>query len=121
MQLYASDRILFPSTCSVSALLMMVTLKRLASTGCTVIFTMYHSSTEVFGLFERICLLANGKMLFFGDTLACLKVCILHVHSVFYTLLLEISHMEDFIIKELGFLVCPINWIFLCVPHFELF
>lgn len=57
----------------VSALLMMVTLKRLASTGCTVIFTMYHSSTEVFGLFERICLLANGKMLFFGDTLACLK------------------------------------------------
>lgn len=57
----------------VSALLMMVTLKRLASTGCTVLFTMYHSSTEVFGLFERICLLANGKMLFFGDTLACLK------------------------------------------------
>eukprot|EP01018_Ginkgo_biloba_P012552 Gb_28881 [translate_table: standard] len=57
----------------VSALLMMVTLKKLASTGCTVIFTMYHSSTEVFGLFDRICLLANGKTLFFGETLACLQ------------------------------------------------
>ncbi|GJM97319.1 hypothetical protein PR202_ga14238 [Eleusine coracana subsp. coracana] len=33
---------------SVSALLLMVTLKKLASTGCTVIFTMYQSSTEHF-------------------------------------------------------------------------
>ncbi|KAH9317186.1 hypothetical protein KI387_018955, partial [Taxus chinensis] len=57
----------------VSALSMMVMLKKLASTGCTVIFTMYHSSTEVFGLFDRICLLANGKMLFFGETLCCLQ------------------------------------------------
>uniref|UniRef100_A0ACD5YMM7 Uncharacterized protein n=1 Tax=Avena sativa TaxID=4498 RepID=A0ACD5YMM7_AVESA len=57
---------------SVSALLLMVTLKKLASTGCTVIFTMYQSSTEVFGLFDRICLLSNGNTLFFGETLACL-------------------------------------------------
>ncbi|GLT65811.1 hypothetical protein SLA2020_382190 [Shorea laevis] len=35
---------------SVSALLMMVTLKKLASMGCTLIFTIYQSSTEVFGL-----------------------------------------------------------------------
>ncbi|KAM0883936.1 hypothetical protein ACQ4PT_031307 [Festuca glaucescens] len=59
---------------SVSALLLMVTLKKLASTGCTVIFTMYQSSTEVFGLFDRICLLSNGNTLFFGETLACLQV-----------------------------------------------
>lgn len=59
---------------SVSALLMMVTLKKLASTGCTIIFTMYQSSTEVFGLFDRICLLSNGNTLFFGETLACLQV-----------------------------------------------
>lgn len=58
---------------SVSALLLMVTLKKLASTGCTIIFTMYQSSTEVFGLFDRICLLSNGNTLFFGETLACLQ------------------------------------------------
>lgn len=53
---------------------MMVMLKKLACTGRTIIFTMYHSSTEVFGLFDSICLLANGKMLFFGETLSCLQV-----------------------------------------------
>ncbi|GKV08358.1 hypothetical protein SLEP1_g19998 [Rubroshorea leprosula] len=58
---------------SVSALLMMVTLKKLASTGCTLLFTIYQSSTEVFGLFDRICLLSNGNTLFFGETLACLQ------------------------------------------------
>ncbi|WOK93788.1 hypothetical protein Cni_G02489 [Canna indica] len=58
---------------SVSALLLMVTLKKLASTGCTIIFTMYQSSTKVFGLFDRICLLSNGNTLFFGETLACLQ------------------------------------------------
>ncbi|CAN6557035.1 unnamed protein product [Malus baccata var. baccata] len=58
---------------SVSALLMMVTLKKLASTGCTIVFTIYQSSTEVFGLFDRICLLSNGNTLFFGETLACLQ------------------------------------------------
>ncbi|KAK2370881.1 ABC transporter G family member [Trifolium repens] len=58
---------------SVSALLMMVTLRRLASTGCTLILTIYQSSTEVFGLFDRICLLSNGNTLFFGETLACLQ------------------------------------------------
>ncbi|KAL0390077.1 UNVERIFIED_CONTAM: ABC transporter G family member 3, partial [Sesamum calycinum] len=58
---------------SVSALLMMVTLKKLANTGCTLMFTIYQSSTEVFGLFDRICLLSNGNTLFFGETLACLQ------------------------------------------------
>lgn len=58
---------------SVSALLMMVTLKKLASTGCTLFFTINQSSTEVFGLFDRICLLSNGNTLFFGETLSCLQ------------------------------------------------
>ncbi|XP_022948819.1 ABC transporter G family member 3-like [Cucurbita moschata] len=58
---------------SVSTLLMMVTLKKLASTGCTLVFTINQSSTEVFGLFDRICLLSNGNTLFFGETLACLQ------------------------------------------------
>ncbi|KAH0886318.1 hypothetical protein HID58_062414 [Brassica napus] len=58
---------------SVSTLLMMVTLKKLASIGCTLVFTIYQSSTEVFGLFDRICLLSNGNTLFFGETLACLQ------------------------------------------------
>uniref|UniRef100_A0A0E0KLU7 ABC transporter domain-containing protein n=1 Tax=Oryza punctata TaxID=4537 RepID=A0A0E0KLU7_ORYPU len=48
-------------------------LYHLDSTGCTVIFTMYQSSTEVFGLFDRICLLSNGNTLFFGETLSCLQ------------------------------------------------
>ncbi|MFS7900034.1 hypothetical protein Hanom_Chr00s091563g01799211 [Helianthus anomalus] len=53
--------------------MMMVNLKKLANTGCTLIFTIYQSSTEVFGLFDRICLLSNGKTLFFGETLSCLQ------------------------------------------------
>jgi hypothetical protein len=61
----------------------MVTLKKLASTGCTVIFTMYQSSTEVFGLFDRICLLSNGNTLFFGETLACLQVSELFLYRDF--------------------------------------
>ncbi|KAE8677084.1 hypothetical protein F3Y22_tig00111543pilonHSYRG00030 [Hibiscus syriacus] len=51
----------------------MVTLKKLASTGCTLIFTIYQSSTEVFGLFDHICLFSNGNSLFFGETLAFLQ------------------------------------------------
>ncbi|KAE8688779.1 ABC transporter G family member 3 [Hibiscus syriacus] len=66
-----------PSEClladCVSALLMMVTLKKLTSTGCTLVFILNQSSTEVFGLFDRICLLSNGNTLFFGETLACLQ------------------------------------------------
>uniref|UniRef100_M1AVH1 ATP-binding cassette transporter n=1 Tax=Solanum tuberosum TaxID=4113 RepID=M1AVH1_SOLTU len=67
---------------SVSALLMMVTLKKLATSGCTLIFTICQSSTEVFGLFDRICLLSNGKTLFFGETLACLQVILLWYASL---------------------------------------
>ncbi|BBH05010.1 ABC-2 type transporter family protein [Prunus dulcis] len=48
---------------SVSALLMMVTLKKLASTE-------QHRSIWPF---DRICLLSNGNTLFFGETLACLQ------------------------------------------------
>lgn len=74
---------------SVSALLMMVTLRKLASTGCTLIFTLYQSSTEVFGLFDRICLLSNGNTLFFGETLACLQVI--------YTGLVDISYLFNIV------------------------
>jgi hypothetical protein len=63
--------------CSVFALLIMVTPKKLANTRCTIVFTMYQSNTKVFGPFDRICLLSNGKELFFGETLACLQVCLL--------------------------------------------
>lgn len=57
----------------------MVTLKKLASTGCTLLFSLNQSSTEVFGLFDRICLLSNGNTLFFGETLACLQVIYLYI------------------------------------------
>ena len=68
---------------------MMVTLKKLASTGCTLVFTINQSSTEVFGLFDRICLLSNGNTLFFGETLACLQVILMCIVRVFgYTIYL---------------------------------
>ncbi|KAE9461226.1 hypothetical protein C3L33_06829, partial [Rhododendron williamsianum] len=73
MRPHEGSRMLSSPFSSVSALLMMVTLKKLASTGCTLIFTINQSSTEVFGLFDRICLLSNGNTLFFGETLACLQ------------------------------------------------
>ncbi|KAJ8427873.1 hypothetical protein Cgig2_024883 [Carnegiea gigantea] len=74
---------------SVSALLMMVTLKKLASTGCTLIFTIYQSSTEVFGLFDRICLLSNGNTLFFGETLACLQILL--IEKFFFLVYLDLA------------------------------
>uniref|UniRef100_A0A0E0D9T6 ABC transporter domain-containing protein n=1 Tax=Oryza meridionalis TaxID=40149 RepID=A0A0E0D9T6_9ORYZ len=77
---------------SVSALLLMVTLKKLASTGCTVIFTMYQSSTEVFGLFDRICLLSNGNTLFFGETLSCLQDTKSETHARLQVTLVHFSN-----------------------------
>ena len=71
----------------------MVTLKKLASTGCTLIFTIYQSSTEVFGLFDRICLLSNGNTLFFGETLACLQVTNLNISLV--ELIAVFLHIPD--------------------------
>lgn len=103
---------------SVSALLMMVTLKKLATTGCTLIFTINQSSTEVFGLFDRICLLSNGNTLFFGETLSCLQVkltCSVStplLHSLLYLELVNQSHIA---LKNLKF-----DWFLSWVVYFLL-
>ncbi|KAJ0970308.1 hypothetical protein J5N97_023185 [Dioscorea zingiberensis] len=59
---------------SVSTILVMANLKKLAKSGCTIIITMCHSSTEVFGLYDRICLISNGSVLFFGQNVNCLQL-----------------------------------------------
>ncbi|EFJ28261.1 ATP-binding cassette transporter [Selaginella moellendorffii] len=59
---------------SVSAFLLVASLKKLASNGCTVVITTERTCTEVFHLLTTICLLSKGKAIFFGDTAACLEL-----------------------------------------------
>ncbi|KAJ7536292.1 hypothetical protein O6H91_12G063600 [Diphasiastrum complanatum] len=58
---------------NVSGFLVMGSLKKLASNGCTVILTTQQTSTDIFNLFDKICLLARGRTLFFGEISACLE------------------------------------------------
>lgn len=58
---------------SISATMVMLTLKRLSQTGCTVVLTIQNCNAEVFGLLDKTCLMANGKTVFFGEPLACLE------------------------------------------------
>lgn len=82
---------------SVSALTMMVTLKRLSQTGCTVIITIQNSGTESFSLLDRICLIAHGKTVFFGDIPACLE----HFSNAGFPCPLQ-QNPSDYIIKALN-------------------
>jgi ABC-type multidrug transport system ATPase subunit len=42
-------------------------MKKLASSGKTVIFTIHQPSSELFELFDKICLIAEGRCAFIGD------------------------------------------------------
>lgn len=108
---------------SVSALLMMVTLKKLASTGCTLVFTINQSSTEVFGLFDRICLLSNGNTLFFGETLACLQVilmCIVWVfrYKIYLSCMVPLKHFVGNHSFQISILVSVANISLFLMKHF---
>lgn len=58
---------------SISATMVMLTLKRLSQTGCTVVLTIQNCNAEVFRLLDKTCLMANGKTVFFGEPLGCLE------------------------------------------------
>ena len=74
MELLASPRLLFldePTSGldSAAAYHVMAHIARLArTTGTTVVAAIHQPSTEVFDLFNGLCLLANGRMVYFGPT-----------------------------------------------------
>lgn len=53
--------------CSASAFFVTQTLRALARDGRTVIASIHQPSSEVFELFDRLCLLSNGKTVYFGQ------------------------------------------------------
>jgi ABC-type multidrug transport system ATPase subunit len=55
------------SFCSASAFFVTQTLRALARDGRTVIASIHQPSSEVFELFDRLCLLSNGKTVYFGE------------------------------------------------------
>ena len=42
-------------------------MKRLAEKGKTIICTIHQPSSEIFGKFDRLCLLAEGRLAYIGD------------------------------------------------------
>ncbi|KAL2644818.1 hypothetical protein R1flu_012405 [Riccia fluitans] len=52
---------------SASAFFVITTLRNLARDGRTVIASIHQPSSEVFDLFDMLCLLSNGKTVFFGE------------------------------------------------------
>ena len=43
-------------------------LKDLAKKGKTVICTIHQPSSEIFGMFDRICLITEGRIAYIGET-----------------------------------------------------
>ncbi|KAL3698084.1 hypothetical protein R1sor_012160 [Riccia sorocarpa] len=52
---------------SASAFFVITTLKNLARDGRTIIASIHQPSSEVFDLFDMLCLLSNGKTVYFGE------------------------------------------------------
>ncbi|CAO2034103.1 unnamed protein product [Urochloa humidicola] len=79
MELLASPRLLFldePTSGldSAAAYHVMVHISRLVrTTGITVVTAVHQPSAEVFNLFNALCLLANGRMVYFGSILEAAK------------------------------------------------
>ena len=49
------------------ALSVVESMKTLASSGKTIICTIHQPSSEIFNKFDRLCLLAEGRLAFLGD------------------------------------------------------
>ncbi|XP_024526458.1 ABC transporter G family member 11 isoform X1 [Selaginella moellendorffii] len=56
-----------------SVLSLLIKLKGLARGGATVIMCTEHVSSQVYELLDDLCLLSNGKMVFFGDNIAAVE------------------------------------------------
>jgi ABC-type multidrug transport system ATPase subunit len=54
------------------------TLRALARDGRTVIASIHQPSSEVFELFDRLCLLSNGKTVYFGEASDAYEVSYYH-------------------------------------------
>lgn len=48
-------------------------MRVLASQGKTIICTIHQPSSEIFAMFDRLCLLAEGRLAYFGDSLAAIS------------------------------------------------
>ena len=49
------------------AVSIMETMKGLAQSGKTIICTIHQPSSEIYELFDKLCLLAEGRLAFIGD------------------------------------------------------
>jgi ABC-type multidrug transport system ATPase subunit len=55
-------------------------MKDLAKRGKTIISTIHQPSSEIFKMFDRICLMAEGKIAFIGDLFAANKFFRKYMH-----------------------------------------
>lgn len=53
------------------AMTIVETMQRLAQQGKTIICTIHQPSSEVFELFDRLCLMAEGRLAYLGDLKKC--------------------------------------------------
>ena len=49
------------------ALTVVESMKNIAEQGKTIICTIHQPSSEIFEMFDRLCLLAEGRLAYFGD------------------------------------------------------
>ena len=62
---------------SASAYHVITNLRNLARSGRTIVATIHQPSSEVFALFDKVCILTQGNMVYFGGAYVCVHV---HVH-----------------------------------------
>ena len=49
------------------------TMSQMASAGRTLLCTIHQPSAEIFGLFHQLILIADGRIVFIGDTMSALE------------------------------------------------
>jgi ABC-type multidrug transport system ATPase subunit len=52
---------------SFMALSIIESMKKLAKTGKTIVFTIHQPSSDLFEMFDKICFVTEGRLAFFGD------------------------------------------------------
>ena len=59
---------------SASAYHVITNLRNLARSGRTIVATIHQPSSEVFALFDKVCILTQGNMVYFGGAYVCVYV-----------------------------------------------